>query len=571
MSTGSNLAVEAVLTALVNDIDVLGKPLVCFLDDYHFIDNPMVNSIMQWLWTYSPENLQFVVASRQLFDISVSRLKMRRQLTLITTENLSFSRMEAGEFLTRYRGLALSDVAISTIAEHTEGWVAGLQFASLILDNTEDPEREIERFGGGNRDVADFLAEAVLSQQSPEVRDFLLRTSILDRLNADWCAAITGSQRSQSLLDEIERKGLFLIPLDRERGWYRYHHLFGEFLKSRFAAMDPAGLSDAYRAAASFARHTGSHHDAIRYALAGKDFDEAASLISERAASLLHNEGDHITLLNWVTQLPEECLDRWPQVRLDYAWSLAFSSRAEDSDQQLRLVEKWIKQSGRHHADGAPNIIAARLTMMRCLVAGGGDDTTQSRALSAQWLRERPVDDPSWTAIVSCALAHSTQSTFEYDLGQSACFNARQLAKECSAHYLKAWTYIVSGMLSMEQGELQLAIRSYREGLGYSNSSMGRASYTSRLLSAVLAEALYEADQMEEARLLLTNSFPQASREGGVIEVTWACHSVLARLAIMADDADGALRTLVSAEESAIELGLPRLRALSLAAQVQIH
>lgn len=570
IGSGCRLSLDALLSSLAKDLEQIPQPFVCFLDDYHFITSPAVHNVMSWLVTYTRENIVFVIASREDVGFPVNALKMRRRLARVSAEELSFNIREVGDFLNRYRGLDLGGRYVRALADRTEGWVAGLQFASLILEKGGDPDQLIEKFTGGDRDVTDFLAETVLARQTDEVRRFLLWTSVLDRMNAALCEAVTGNAGSQALLEEIEGKGLFLIPLDRDRCWYRYHHLFGEFLKGRFLASHRAEIARVYRMAADWAKENGYAYDAIRYALAAKDYAEAAKLISGCALNLLQNEGAHATLLGWVRQLPAAQLDQWPRIRLDYAWSLAFSRKFDEAAVQLRLVENSFGKRKNEQTRKEAGPIEINLKMMRCVVTGGWDDTSQSRALAAEWLRENRGAEPSWAAAVNCVLAHSTLSTFEYDLGQSACSNGRQLARQCGAHYPVAWTYALSGIISMEQAERQLATESYQEGLTQSNRIMGPCSYTSLILSALLAEALYEQDRIDDARGLLADSFSLVAEEG-IVEVAWAGYSVMAKLQAMEGNPEGAMRTLGLAEESAAASSLHRLGALSVGAQVRLH
>src|SRR5918992_647430 len=224
---------EALSAALLNEMAALPGELDLVLDDYHLIDSEAVHGIVSFMLERLPENVHLVVSCRVQPPLPLARLRARGQMTKLGAAELSFTREEAAAFLKEVMGLDLSAEDVAKLEERTEGWVAGLQLAALSMREREDVSGFVESFSGSHRDVLDFLAEEVLERQPAHVREFLLKTSILDALTGPLCDALTGRSDSQVMLERLERENLFVVALDDERRWYRYHHLFADFLRRR--------------------------------------------------------------------------------------------------------------------------------------------------------------------------------------------------------------------------------------------------------------------------------------------------------------------------------------------------
>jgi LuxR family maltose regulon positive regulatory protein len=283
--------IETVLTPLINEIGANGHPLVLVLDDYHVIDASHVHDGIVFLLDHMPSCLHLVLASRSDPPLALARLRARRDLTEVRSADLRFTSDEATCFLNRVMGLDLSSAKMAALEERTEGWIAGLQLAALSMQGRADMRGFMAGFSGDNRHIADYLIQEVLRGQPERLRSFLLDTSILDRLTGPLCDAVTGSKDGRAQLEELERRNLFIVPLDDRRQWYRYHHLFGDVLRARSAAEDPDRARTLHRRASEWYEANGTPGEAVHHALAAREPTRTAALI-ERAwpAMERHNQ-----------------------------------------------------------------------------------------------------------------------------------------------------------------------------------------------------------------------------------------------------------------------------------------
>jgi len=306
-----------------------------------------------FLLDHSPAQLHLVLATRSDPPLPLARLRTRGQLTEVRSADLRLTRSEARGFLNEVMGLDLTSVDVEALEERTEGWVAGLQLAGLSLrgiDEHSEVVAFIDAFTGSNRFVIDYLADEVLTRQPGEVYDFLLRTAVLDRLTGPLCDAVTGRTDAARTLEELERDNLFVVPLDAQRSWYRYHHLFADVLRARLLAEHPDEVPDLHRrASAWYAAHDLPIH-AVRHAMAAEDFGGAAHLMEEALPDLRRARQDGL-LLTWMRSLPESVVRRSPVLSIWSAWSRLMSG-------DLDTMEHWLGAAEAALAAGAedPNL-----------------------------------------------------------------------------------------------------------------------------------------------------------------------------------------------------------------------
>ena len=294
---------EVVVTGLVNDLAALPAPGLLVLDDYHLVRAPDVHEVVVFLLDHLPPALHLVMASREDPPLPLPRLRARHQLTEVRAADLGFSVEEATSFLGAGMGLALAETQVAALVERTEGWAAGLQLAGLALRDRPDPAAFVASFAGGHRLVADYLMAEVLDRQPAPTRRFLLTTGVLDRLCAPLCDTLLASADapdasrpaagdSQGVLEELERANLFLVPLDDERVWYRYHHLFADALRARLAReAGPEAAAALHRRASGWFGREGLLPEAIGHALAGDAAEDAATWIEALGALDVRDHG----------------------------------------------------------------------------------------------------------------------------------------------------------------------------------------------------------------------------------------------------------------------------------------
>jgi LuxR family transcriptional regulator, maltose regulon positive regulatory protein len=385
------VSAAAALTPLVNDVarageNEPGKQWIVVLDDYHVITASEVHEAVTFLLDHLPDHLHLVMATRSDPPLPLARLRSRGQLSELRAAELRFTPSEAGEFLTRAMGLELTAADVDALEERTEGWIAGLQLAALSLRGIADRDEVagfIRAFTGSNRFVIDYLADEVLARQPQQVREFLHRTAVLDRLNGPLCDAVTGGADSTRTLQDLERENLFVVPLDTERSWYRYHHLFADVLHARLLAEHPEQVPELHqRASTWFAAH-GLVADAVRHALAAEDFDRAAFLMEEALPEVRRARQDGL-LMAWMRSLPEPVVRRSPVLSIVSSWSRLMSgdldaaeSRLDDAEAALvagaqdpDLAATWADTEDLRTAPATIPVYRAALAQARGDVAG---------------------------------------------------------------------------------------------------------------------------------------------------------------------------------------------------------
>ena len=336
---------EPLVTALINELAPRpdGDEVLLVLDDYHMIGAQPVHATVDFLLDHRPDNLQLIVASRSDPPLALARLRARGQLAEVRAAELRFTDGEAAALLRQVADvpeLALPDAAAAALTARTEGWAAGLQLAALSLRGQADVAGFVAAFTGSHRYVLDFLAEEVLDRQGDELRAFLLETSVLERMSGPLCDAVTGRVGSQHLLERIERAGLFLVPLDEVRGWWRYHHLFADLLRARLQAQHPGRVPALHRAAATWHEQQGLADDAIRHALAAGETAWAARLIEQHFDVLYYGRGEGATVQGWLAELPDDLVRSRPRLLLAQTALAADDGYVEEAASLLDAAER---------------------------------------------------------------------------------------------------------------------------------------------------------------------------------------------------------------------------------------
>jgi len=341
--------IESILTALINEIVTIPDNFIFVLDDYHILDSKPVDNAIAFLLEHLPPQMHLVITTREDPDLPLARLRARGQLTELRAADLRFTSTEAAEFLNQMMGLKLSVENIAALEARTEGWITGLQLAALALQGSlsmqghasRDTSRFIQSFTGSHRFVLDYLVEEVLQRQPEHIRSFLLQTSILDRLSGSLCDAVTGQEDGRGILETLERGNLFIVPLDDQQQWYRYHHLFNEVLLSHALEEQPGEIPLLHKRASAWYEQNNLPTEAIRHALAARDFERAAELI-EKMYPAMDASFQYAAWLGWVRKLPDEVISARPVLSVDYARALSDSGEFESSMSWLQNAEQRL-------------------------------------------------------------------------------------------------------------------------------------------------------------------------------------------------------------------------------------
>ena len=323
--------IESILIALLNEITTIPDHFVLVLDDYHVLDSKPVDEALTFLLEHLPPRMHLVITTREDPHLPLARLRARGQLTELRAADLRFTPAEASEFLNQVMGLNLSAEDITALETRTEGWIAGLQLAALSMQGRSDAASFIKSFTGSHHFILDYLVEEVLQRQPEHVRNFLLQTAILDRLSGSLCDAVTGQEDGRGMLEALERGNLFVVPLDNQRQWYRYHHLFAEVLQAHLREAQPDRVSTLHRRASEWYEQNGLPSDAIRHALAAEDFEGAAGLI-ELAWPTVEDGSLSTKWIGWVKALPDVLIRARPVLSVWYANALLVSGEMEAAE-----------------------------------------------------------------------------------------------------------------------------------------------------------------------------------------------------------------------------------------------
>jgi LuxR family maltose regulon positive regulatory protein len=381
--------IESVLTTLLNDLDAIASDILLVLDDYHVIDARDVQDGMAFLLDHLPPQLHLVIASRADPALPLARLRARDELVEVRAAELRFTPDEAATYLNEMMGLVLTAQDVAALEGRTEGWIAALQLAALSIQGRDDVAAFIAGFAGDDRYIVDYLAEEVLQRQPEHVQDFLLQTSILDRLSGPLCDAVTGQGGGKAMLEALERGNLFLVPLDDRRRWYRYHHLFADVLQARLLDEQHHHVPDLHRRASAWYEQNGEQSVAIRHALAAKDFERAADLV-ELAIPALRRSRQEATLRGWVEVLPDELIRVRPVLSVTYAGALLLGGEFEGVESRLRDAERWLHPTADVGGDRRPH----RLRWSLWLKGSFGVYRVGSPSTVPHWPRRRAMWPP---------------------------------------------------------------------------------------------------------------------------------------------------------------------------------
>jgi LuxR family maltose regulon positive regulatory protein len=339
------LPTKNLMAAFVNDVTTIPASFYLVLDDYHTLESAEIDKAMAFLLEHMPPQMTLVITSRSDPGFPISRLRARGELIELRANDLRFTETEAAQFLKQSMNLTLSSEQIAALEKRTEGWIAGLQMAALSLQNRDDVTHFIDGFTGSHRFIMDYLLEEVLNQQPPEVKAFLMETAVLDHLCADLCDAVRQSPPpSQQILEQLETHNLFLIPLDNERRWYRYHHLFADLLQQRLPPLSSpskGGKEGGHLRASQWYEANGLEQKAIHHAFAANDFEHAARLI-ELVWPKMDGSFQTDTWLEWAKMLPATVTRTRPVFSVSYAWALLNKGKLEGAEARLQDAERWL-------------------------------------------------------------------------------------------------------------------------------------------------------------------------------------------------------------------------------------
>lgn len=530
---------RTLLTLLINDLMTISEKLILVLDDYHVIQTETIDQALAFFIDHMPPQLHLVISSRVEPNLPLAKLRAKRQLNELRNTDLSFTREETIRFLEQVANLSLNIEEVAALDRQIEGWIAGLQMAALSLRQREASavKQFIKDFTGSHRYIMDYLVDEVLQHQPIEVQAFLLYTSILEQFCAPLCEAILREsetmssnrdftplpvpldiRRVQELLLYLEHANLFIIPLDDQRYWYRYHHLFAELLRHRLSQTYPEQVNTLHLRASQWYEQAGMTGSALRHALTAKAFDRAAMLVQQAAPAMLQRV-ELARLLSWLEALPEEEVQARPLLAMYYAWSLFLSGQIQQAAARLEGVEAKLS---RDEAKRTPEV-KAQIAAMRAYLTRETGDFAATITLSREALTSLPKEDTLLRAMVTLNLAVAHYFQGEFEPASQLLTENIVTGKTTQRASITLYSIFLRAQILRAQGKLQQALQLCQEGLEMVDDYSWQNFPAAGILYVILGDLLRERNEFSQAAENLKKGI-ELGQEGGIPNILITGH-----------------------------------------------
>ncbi|MBN1177640.1 MAG: helix-turn-helix transcriptional regulator [Anaerolineae bacterium] len=547
--------IEATLTDVVNELVGTTKPLVVILDDYHDITAPPIQEAMAFLIEHLPVQVHLVIASRTDPPLPLGRLRGSGQLNELRTADLRFTPAETALLLNEAMELDISAHDIALLEARTEGWIVGLQLAALSLQGQDRAyaARFVAALSGSNRYILDYLTEEVLNRQPEDVQQFLLWTSILDRLTPSLCDEVARRDDSATVLQRLDRLNLFIVPLDKNRQWYRYHHLFADLLQSRLKQHAPDQVAALHGRASDWYERHGQAIEAARHALHSGNIDRAACLIEQNVLDMIHH-GQSTTLINWLETLPEQTIRARPWLCVAYAWALAYGGQVDVAESVLQDAEKALDGSAvpadeQRHVTG----YIALLRSYILIVAGNMSEGAHVAQQAMDYLAETDVRGRSFaTSVLGLAVGWKGDFKAAEAVLRNAIDSSLAVGKMATAVVAlgdMAGLSFIQGRLHESSLLCQEAMRLVDEYEQRNGHELPASGYIHLRLSNIL----YERNDLQGA-LHHARESVRLSKKWGRVEALVDSYGCLAGTLRELGDLDGAFEAIREARRAAHKL-----------------
>ncbi|MDD3828351.1 MAG: LuxR C-terminal-related transcriptional regulator [Anaerolineae bacterium] len=584
--------VEPLVTSLINGLAGRPSPVILVLDDYHAIDDLTIHEAVGLLLERQPPQVHLAITTRHDPPLPLSRLRGRGQMTEIRQGDLRFTLEETASFLNRSMGLQLTPAEVATLEERTEGWITGLQLAALSMQgrDRENVARFIAGFTGRYHFILEYLADEVLQRQPPALQEFLLQTSILERLSGSLCDQVrayheaegsdrvpvtpvpdfpipgTRSLTSESLLEHLEAANLFVVPLDDERRWYRYHHLFAELLRARLQETQPELVPVLHRRAADWHEQAGFATEAVHHALATRDMAFAAESI-ERAIlrTATWSRVDTALIQSWLNALPAEAVEPRPWLRLFLSRIQYVSGQRELAGQTLQSLEKWLQD---HPTTPEAKRLLNLTVVDRASYAVVLGHVQQATELLGQSLAHAPQDDPISRFRKPAILGMAHLRAGEVSEAHRDFSEASEIALAAKLNFAAVPFLCSLAEVEFTQGRLRQAMQTC-ERAGQLAIVEGKPSTAAGFVGLEMSKVLYEWNDLGAAESHLLEGLELLS-ESGISESFGSGHAVLAQIRQALGDEEGARRAAQQAVQIAQQENVPRIAGLTLAYQARL-
>jgi len=553
IESNSGHALEPVLEQLLLEIETLEQELTLFLDDWHRVESPETARLLQQLLMDMPECLSVVIASRSRSGLPLARLRVQDELVEINAASLRFAYDEARALLAEVKTLDLQDDDLLALWRSTEGWAAALQLAAISLRRSGERERILQWASGMPSDIGEYLAENVLNGLPPELHEFLLKTSILERFDADLCRAVTGHPACAERLEQLEKQELFLVPLDEERRWFRYHHLFARFLQRRLQREWPDQPAQLHRAAAEWLANQDQLPEALGHALAAGAVDWAIERV-EHAAMTLVQHSYMATLRGLVARLPRPPLADRPALQMAIGWAACLTHHPQEAGAALEQVLRVAAVAPVEQA----RLLRGEADVIRACMAVYGDRTDGLEALVQPCLDDAAAYSPWIVGVAANILSYRYLRSQRAEKVAPLQQWARQHQDRADGLFSGVYGRCFCGIAATRSGDLSLARRQFSDAMMLARRSAGPQSNAARLAGALMGQLQYEANQIDEAERLLHDS-RMLGAEGGVVDFYQATFIAGCRILLLRGDWTAAAQLLEEGRATAAQLDLARL------------
>ncbi len=508
---------QLILESLLDDIRDFNEKIFLFIDDLHFINEKAVLEMIDRMMQFLPNHLYLVLACRYRPKLSFAGMKAEGKLVEFNQSDLGFSLLETQQFLTQLKKIHLKPEECKQLFHKTEGWPAGLQLVSIALEESENKHLFVQDFSGNDRDITDFLGETVLSSIGSELKKFIFQISILDRISLDLAFKVTANLNAKNLIQLIEKKELFYIPLDRQRKWFRFHHLFKDFLCQRFEQDSPEDFYEAHEKASQWFEEQGFMDEAIEFSLKVKNFSRAALLMSHYAIEAVSTLGKHLTWLRWSSQLPSSYMDQYPLIRIFYSQSLQMDHQYLKCQEEYNKVGEYIQKHLDPKSHG-PSFNVKEFDLLRSIYEAmlayrlfAFDQIELSRQKAEAWLNEWPKVKTAYSGGMQCILAIAYCMYGDFDKARYYGMISLKTAEDTKSYYGVIWTRVILGLTYLSEGNLAGAQKEYEICLNHLQKDAFYPTYCLPLVKMHLAEIYYERGEIDQAKNLTPKNFDSLS------------------------------------------------------------
>jgi LuxR family transcriptional regulator, maltose regulon positive regulatory protein len=493
---------ENILNLMTNELASNADQFVLVLDDFHLVNSEAVINIVFYLIEHLPYHKHLALLTRIDPSLPLSRLRVRNQLVDIRADQLRFTRDEIAAFLNDMMGLKLSAEDLSAIEARTEGWIAGLQLAALSMQTSRDVHGFVSAFTGSHHYVVDYLVEEVLRLQPKKVSDFLLQTSILDHMCGPLCefvieAGAEGAADGQAMLETLEKMNLFVIPLDNERRWYRYHHLFADVLRKRLEQQPPRLLSELHQHASIWYEQNGLVAEAINHSLAGGDHDRAIRLIAQNGPILLIG-GELNALSNWIKAIESHSRTH-PMILIIKAWLFILTGHHERSEEMLQTAEKLIPSSELNNEISWMQGAITTGRSYRSFMIGDMNLTATYARQAVECLTDADLTSRSIRGIAISLLGEASLMNGELEEARQACEEAKRISQAAGDTHVVIIINSALGRIFIEQGLLHQAAEIFEETLQIATRPDGKMLVSAGETYVEFSQVSYEWNDLEKA------------------------------------------------------------------------